>query len=342
MSALRHVFSPQLVHRRNSEIDELKAIIENLQENQEQLQKDKAEEIEQLHEVIEKLQNELSLMGPKVHEVSDPQTGSLHNELSCLQAEGLGGQALRNELEAAQAAREVFEQLLADQAQEHKQALEALQQRLQDAEGVAARHLAELEHCVALKETEVEGMASRIQEFEAMLKAKEAIIVQRDLEIDTMNKWKVSHSLELEAILLALAHFRHALERQTLATPDEPSELRQLRVQCARLSHQLQVLYRRFLRCQVELDKQQTPAASVGCLSPCADAQAKHGDQLEQDSVSRGLASTPHSSAPQVGLGCWQLQWAAFFIRVGGVLGPGTGAGLFFLTPPSPQWLLSF
>lgn len=267
-----------------------------MQENQRQLQKDKAEEIEQLHEVIEKLQSELSLMGPKVHEVSDPQAGSLHGELACLLAEGLGGQALRSELQAAQAAKEVFGQLLADQAHGHSQALEALQQRLQDAEEVAAKHLAELEHCVALREAEVEAMASQIQEFAATLKAKEAIIEQRDLEIDAVNKWKVSHSLELEAILLALAHFRHVLEQQTGATPDEPPELRQLRVQCARLSHQLQVLYRPFLKCQMELDQHQPHVASIGCANPCAD------DELEQEGVSNRLALAPHSLAAQVGL----------------------------------------
>ncbi|XP_011241686.1 pericentrin isoform X7 [Mus musculus] len=283
----------EVVHRRNSEIDELKSLIENLQENQRQLQKDKAEEIEQLHEVIEKLQSELSLMGPKVHEVSDPQAGSLHSELACLRGEGLGGQALRSELQAAQAAKEVFGQLLADQAHGHSQALEALQQRLQDAEEVAARHLAELEHCVALREAEVEAMASQIQEFAATLKAKEAIIEQRDLEIDAVNKWKVSHSLELEAILLALAHFRHALEQQTCATPDEPPELRQLRVQCARLSHQLQVLYRPFLKCRMQLDQHQPHVASIGCANPCAD------DELEQEGVSNRLALAPHSLAAQ-------------------------------------------
>uniref|UniRef100_A0A8C6GD22 Pericentrin (kendrin) n=1 Tax=Mus spicilegus TaxID=10103 RepID=A0A8C6GD22_MUSSI len=283
----------EVVHRRNSEIDELKSLIENLQENQRQLQKDKAEEIEQLHEVIEKLQSELSLMGPKVHEVSDPQAGSLHSELACLRGEGLGGQALRSELQAAQAAKEVFGQLLADQAHGHSQALEALQQRLQDAEEVAARHLAELEHCVALREAEVEAMASQIQEFAATLKAKEAIIEQRDLEIDAVNKWKVSHSLELEAILLALAHFRHALEQQTCATQDEPPELQQLRVQCARLSHQLQVLYRPFLKCRMQLDQHQPHVASIGCANPRAD------DELEQEGVSNRLALAPHSLAAQ-------------------------------------------
>nr|XP_048307392.1 pericentrin isoform X2 [Myodes glareolus] len=289
----------EVVPSRNSEIEELKAIIENLREDQAQLQKNKAEEIEQLHEVIEKLQSELTLMGPKVHELSDHQANSLHDELSCLHAEDQREKDLRNELEAAQAAKEVFGQLLADQAHGHSQVLEALQQRLQDAEEVAARRFADLEHCVALKEAEVEGMASRIQEFETILKAKEAVIVQRDLEIDTIKKWKVTHSLELETILLALTHFCHALEQQTLATPDEPPELQQLRMQCARLSHQLQVLHRRFLSCQVELDRQQAHVASVGCSSPGADAQAKHDGQLEQDSVSTGLALVPHSSSPQ-------------------------------------------
>lgn len=273
-----------------------------MQENQRQLQKDKAEETEQLHEVIEKLQSELSLMGPKVHEVSDPQAGSLYDELPCLQAAGLGGQALRSELQAAQAAKEVFGQLLADQAHGHSQALEALQQRLQDAEDVAARHLAELEHCVALREAEVEAMASQIQEFEATLKAKEAVITQRDLEIGAMNTWKVSHSLELEAVLLALAHFRHALEQQALATPDEPPELRQLQVQCARLSQQLQVLYRRFLKFQMQLGQRQPQGASVGCANPGAEAQAKHDAEPEQDTVSCGLALAPRSPATQVGL----------------------------------------
>uniref|UniRef100_A0ABK0KZD6 Pericentrin n=1 Tax=Rattus norvegicus TaxID=10116 RepID=A0ABK0KZD6_RAT len=287
----------EVVNSRNSEIEELKAIIEHLQENQEQLQKAKAEEIEQLHEVIEKLQSELSLMGPTVHEMSDLPPGSLHTELSCLQAEGMGGQALHNELQAAQAAKGAFGQLLADHG--HSQALEALQERLQDAEAAAARHLTELEHCVALRQAEVEAMASRIQEFEATLKAKEAIIVQRDLEIDAVNKWKVSHSVELEALLLALAHFQHAVEQQTSATPDEPPKLQQLLVQCARLSHQLHVLYRRFLRCQVELGQHQPRVASVGCADPPAEAQGKRDGELEQDGVSSGLALAPHSLVAQ-------------------------------------------
>ncbi|XP_027437530.2 pericentrin isoform X8 [Zalophus californianus] len=52
---------------RSSEIEELRSIIENLRDNQQRLQREKAEEVEQLHEVIERLQRELSCGGPAVH-----------------------------------------------------------------------------------------------------------------------------------------------------------------------------------------------------------------------------------------------------------------------------------
>ncbi|XP_032030441.1 pericentrin isoform X4 [Hylobates moloch] len=267
--------SLKVIYTRSSEIEELKATIENLQENQKRLQKEKAEEIEQLHEVIEKLQHELSLMGPVVHEVSDSQAGSLQSELLCSQAGGPHGQALQGELEAALEAKKALSRLLADQERGHSQALEALQQRLQSAEEAAERQLAELEHSAALREAEVEGMASRIQEFEASLKAKEAMIAKRNLEIDALNQQKAAHSAELEAVLLALARIRRALEQQPLAAGAEPPELQRLRVQCARLSRQLQVLHQRFPRCQVELDRRQARRATAHTRVPGAHPQPR-------------------------------------------------------------------
>nr|XP_045243742.1 pericentrin isoform X4 [Macaca fascicularis] len=267
--------SSKVVYTRSSEIEELKATIENLRENQKRLQKEKAEEIEQLHEVIEKLQHELSLMGPVVHEVSDSQAGSLQSELLCSQAGGPRGQALQGELEAALEAKEALSRLLADQERGHSQALEALQQRLQGAEEAAERQLAELERSAALREAEVEGMASRIQEFEAALKAKEAMIAERNLEIDALNQRKVAHSAELEAVLLALAHIRCVLEQQPLAAGAEPPELQRLRTQCARLSRQLHVLHQRFLRCQVELDRRQACRTTAHTRVPGAHPQPR-------------------------------------------------------------------
>ncbi|KAI5182216.1 Pericentrin [Manis pentadactyla] len=275
----------EVMYNRSSEVEELKSIIENLQENQERLQKDKAEEIEQLHEVIERLQRELFLGGPVVHEVSDCQVENLRSELEqgllCLRSEGAEAHAaLEGELQAALVAKEAVSCLLAEQECRHSQALGALRERLQGVEDAASRQLAELGHSVALREAEVQGMAFQIQEFEAALKAKEAKIAERDLEIDTMKKQKLAHSTELGTILSSFAHLCRNLEQQPL---DEPPELQWLQVQCVHLSHQLQVLSQRFLGYQKELDKQQACRAHVEGSS---QGQVPRGEEASCDEES--------------------------------------------------------
>ncbi|XP_045396827.1 pericentrin isoform X3 [Lemur catta] len=278
----------KVVCARSSEIEELKATIENLQENQERLQKDKAEEIERLHEVIEKLQQELSITAPAMQGASDSRVGSLQSELLCSQAEGPCGQALQGELQAALAAKDALSQLLADQAHRHSQALQALQQQLQGAEEAAARQLVELGRSAALREAEVEGMATRVREFEAALKAKEATIAARDLEIDAVNRWKAAHSSALKAVLSAVARFRGALEQQPLAGPAEPPELQRLRAQCVRLSRQLQVLNQRSLRCQMELDRQQ---AHWACRHPGLEGSTEPRVLRDAEAPEQGVSS---------------------------------------------------
>nr|XP_012635533.1 pericentrin isoform X2 [Microcebus murinus] len=275
----------KVVCARSSEVEELKATIENLQENQERLQQDKAEEVERLHEVIAKLQQELSLMVPAVQGAGESRVGSLQSELLCSQADGPCGQVLQGELQAALLAKEALSQLLADQARGHCQALEALQQRLRGAEEAAARQLAELGRSEALREAQVEGMASRIREFEAALKAKEAAIAERDSEIDAVNKWKAAHSTALKAVLAAVARFRRALEQQPLAGPAEPPELQRLRAQCVRLSRQLQVLNQPFLRCQLEPDRQQVHGAAARTRPPgaCRHPGPEGGSEVCRD-----------------------------------------------------------
>ncbi|ELV13264.1 Pericentrin [Tupaia chinensis] len=273
-----------VVYSRSSEIEELKAIIENLQENQERLQKDRLEEVERLHEVIEKLQTELSLSGSPACEAREGQAESLQRELLCSQVSASGGQALQGELEAALATQETLRQLLANQEHGHRQALEALQQRLRGAEEAAARQLAEMGQGMALREAEVQGLASRIQQFEAALKAKEAMIAERDLEIDAVNKRKAAHCTELQTILSASASLRHALEQMPLAGPPEPPELQRLRAQCARLSRQLLALNQHFLRCHTEPDQQQ----AYGDTAIIPDEFSGQG------ASSRQLTSAPH------------------------------------------------
>ncbi|XP_043449289.1 pericentrin isoform X11 [Prionailurus bengalensis] len=271
---------------RNSEIEELRSVIENLRENQQQLQKDKAEEIEQLHEVIERLQRELSLGGP----------APLGAQVSELPGDPVASpEAL---LAAGPAGR-----LLSEQERRHGQALEALRRRLQAAEEAAARKLAELEHSAALREAEVQGMASQIRAFEAALKAKEAKIAERDLEINALKQQKLAHSAELETILSAFSRFRRSLEQQPLTAEDEPPELQRLRAQCIRLSRQLQVLNQRFLRCQKELDKQQARGAH---LHPRAEGSSQGrgpgGEEAFDDKASGpdvGTAPNSRDGDPQ-------------------------------------------
>ncbi|XP_007452564.1 PREDICTED: pericentrin [Lipotes vexillifer] len=297
----------EVVFNRSSEIEELKSIIENLRENQERLQRDKAQEIEQLHEVIEKLQRELPLGGPAAPQAGDGRAASLQSELLGLPAEGAKACAeLEGELRAALEAKEALSRLLAEQERGHGQALEALQQRLQAAEEVAVRQLAASGPGAALREAEVHALASQIREFEAALRAKEAKIAERELEIDALHQQKSAHSAELEAILAAVACFRCALEQQLLAASGEPPELQRLRAQCVRLSCQLQALNQRFLRCQKEPDEWQAHGAQVagssGWRASWGEDASCH-EEGEQDVCGRWLAEAPHShgGGPQVG-----------------------------------------
>ncbi|XP_040120477.1 pericentrin isoform X2 [Oryx dammah] len=284
----------EVVCNRSSEVEELKSIIETLRENQARLQKDNAEEIEQLHEVIEKLQRELPLGGPEAPKAGEGGAMSLQSELLGLPAEGAEAPAmLPGELHAALEAKEALSQRLAEQERQHSQALEALQQRLQAAEEAATRQLAELGP---------EGLASQICEFEAALRAREAKIEERDLEIEALRREKSTHSAELEAILAAVARFRHALEQQLLVATGEPPELQRLRKQCVCLSHQLQALNQRFLKCQKELDERQAhgEGGSQGWVprgeeTSCSEEfqQAVDGRQLAQALDGRG--SDPQS-----------------------------------------------
>ncbi|XP_053513561.1 pericentrin isoform X12 [Artibeus jamaicensis] len=303
----------EVMYSRSSEVEELKSIIETLQENQERLQKDKAEEIEQLHEVIEKLQRELTFGGPAKPELGDSQAEDLQSELELglcrLQAEGAEAQAtLQAELQAALVAKEDLSQLLAEQEHQHGQALEALQQRLRVAEEAAARQLSQLGPSPSLQESEVQGSASQIQEFEAALKAKDVEIAQKDLEIEAMNRKQSAHSTELKAILLAFARLCRTLEQQPLGATCEPPELQRLRVQCVRLSRQLQALNQQFLKCQKELDKQQAYRDPVlhhvkDSFQTCIARgdKASCDEELEQNVSSRQQteASCGQSSDPQ-------------------------------------------
>lgn len=300
----------QVADAAHPEVEELKSIIENLQEKQAQLQKDKADEVERLHEVIGRLQRELSLGAPVEREHSLGPAQDLRSELQggllCLQAEGAEAQAtLQAELHTALAAKDALSRRLAEQERRHGQALEALQQRLRAAEVAASQQLAQLGPCAAPQEAEAQGSASRVQEWEAALKAKDAEIAQRDLELEALSRRTAAHSAELEAVRVAVACLRLSLEQTPLGTTHEPPKLQRLRAQCVRLSRRLQALNQRFLGCQEELDKRQARGVP---LAPSVEASSQEqvsrgdeapcGEESEHDGGSRQLTG----GDPQVGL----------------------------------------
>lgn len=301
------VLPPQVPCDRSSEVEELRSIIENLRENQQRLQREKAEETERLHEVIERLQRELSLGGT---------AGSGVESGQALAVPAVGPEAL--------AAAGATGQLLAEQERRHGQALEALQQRLRAAEEAAATRLADLERCAAHGEAEVRGLAAQIQAFEAALEAKEAGIAERDSEIDAMKQQKLAQSAELEALLAAFSHFRLALEQQPLAaeTEGEPPELRRLRVQCVRLGRQLQLLHLRFLSCQGQPDGQQAPRVHLHPhVEGCPQGQSPRAAGASWDEESQP------PTAPQGRAGDAQVSCAPSCRCAGGLLSVGRGAG---------------
>lgn len=309
----------QVADAGHPEVEELKSLIENLQEKQAQLQKDKADEVERLHEVIGRLQRELSLGAPVECGHSLGPAQDLRSEL---QAEGAEAQAaLQADLQAALAARDALSRQLAEQEHRHGQALEALQQRLRGAEAAATRQLAQLGPCMALQEAEAQGLASWVREWEATLKAKDAEIARRDLELGALSRQMAAQSAELEAVRVAVARLRRSLEQMPLGTAPEPPELQRLRAQCVRLGRRLQALSQRFLQCQEELDEQQArgappaPSVEAGLLEPASmGEEAPCGEESEHGGGSR----QPTGGDPQVGPAPLQASGAA--------CGPGSGA----------------
>ncbi|XP_075398289.1 pericentrin isoform X3 [Tenrec ecaudatus] len=304
----------EVICNRSPEVEELKFIVENLQENQARLQREKAEEIEQLHEVIEKLQKELSPRGPVAPEIRARAAESLQTELEQellgvqevvaedLKEPGSHVQVLQAELQAALVGKEALGRLLEEQERDHRQALEALGQSLRAAEDAAAHQLAGLRHSVALKESSLEALASRLAEFEDTLREKEAVISKKDLEINALNKQRAARLTELEAVLAAVSGFRRALEGQSWTEAAEPPELQALRTQCARLGRQLQALSQRFLRCQRELGRHQILGeGGTGCRSTrgvvAVDPVPGEDSDLE---CSRLVRLVPHVGDPQI------------------------------------------
>ncbi|XP_036622726.1 pericentrin [Trichosurus vulpecula] len=260
----------------SSEIEELKTVIENLRENQERLRTENLEEVEQLHEVIEKLQQELSLLGPVVHEVSDSQGDSDSSQAENLQRELQRGLFSFQATDAGNEARKLLQdpqvKLLQDELEEKERQfqlhVEFLEQDLQSVRTASAEQLGLLRHQLSLKEGEAKRTASHARHWKAAFLKKEA-------EVSTLTEEKGVFLAQLEVLTVACSHLERELERQHASGSQEPPELQMLRAQCVGLNLKLQALSQKLVTYQTALDQHQA------CGPQCQGKIQKHLKEVD-------------------------------------------------------------
>ncbi|XP_074120580.1 pericentrin isoform X3 [Sminthopsis crassicaudata] len=253
---VEHTVELKVMDDRSSEIEELKVVIENLRENQERLRKEKLEEAEQLHEVIEKLQQELSLLGPVVHEVSDSQGDSDSSQPENLQRELRKGLFSFRAAAPDEGAREPdphVEQLrdaLREKESQCRLRVEALERDLQSVRAASTERLDLLSHQLSLKEAEAKRAASQARHWQAAFLEKEA-------EADALAQERGAFLAELRVLASACSRLERDLEGRRVWGSGEPPELQMLRTQCVGLDLKLQALTRKLVTYQVALDQHQ-------------------------------------------------------------------------------------
>lgn len=210
-----------------SDVEELRSLVEHLRSDQDRLRKSKEEEMEQLHEVIEKLQQEIEQLGPIRHEVSDSQEsldqlgiGGADN----LQAELKGARLLEREhvenesLEEAESICvsevEALQRKLEEQEVLHVAEIEVLEtnlQNLQDSnrQNMQALEFLQLEHRnlqeeiellkthLSQKEEAITDMSYQLQRLQDAVREKDAILIEKELELQTLEEQSVPHISEL-------------------------------------------------------------------------------------------------------------------------------------------------
>ncbi|XP_043858526.1 pericentrin [Dromiciops gliroides] len=298
---VEHAVEPKVMED-SSEIEELKAVIENLRESQERLRKEKLEEVEQLHEVIEKLQQELSLPGPVLHEGSDSQGDSDSSQAENLQRELQKGlfsfqaasdhdgarelpdprvKQLQDELEALLAAKEALAQLLEDKESQFRRDLQSVHAASTEQLGLVRRRL-------SLKESEAKRAASYAQHWKTAFLEKEA-------EACALTR-------ELEVLASACSHLERELEHKYVPDSQEPSELQMLnRHQACGPQCQVQIQNHWKEAGALSMPRMQGPRR----LPPGAPAQEAHWSRQ----VSRGGHCAPATTEDECGqdTGPWQL-----------------------------------
>ncbi|XP_072496859.1 pericentrin isoform X4 [Notamacropus eugenii] len=310
IKGLRH----EVIKDRSSEIEELKTVIENLHENQERLRTENMDEVERLHEVIEKLQQELSLLGPTIHEVSDSQGDSDGSQAENLQQELQRGLFSLQTADTGDDARKLapdprvklLQHTLEEKENQFRLHVEVLERDLQRVRAASTEQLGLLTHQLSLKEAEAKRTALHAQHWKAAFLQKEA-------EVGALTQEKGTCLAELEILEAACSHLQRELKRQQASVSQEPPELQMLRAQCVGLNLKLQALSQKLVTYQTALDQHQA------CGLKCRGKIQKH--LREADAV-----SPPKTRGPgqlQSGSHAQEAHWSNW-VSTGGPRAPAT------------------
>ncbi|XP_026513815.1 pericentrin isoform X3 [Terrapene carolina triunguis] len=263
------------LHRdKAEEVEQLHGVIEKLQKELVQLgpmchevsDSQDNRNVLRLEEQVENLQNELKKGSLDFQEHSDKnkKTVLLHSKLKELQ----------EELELVSTAREALQQLLEEKESQFKMEVEILEQNLQNVQESSRQHLAELTSLriqydtfqeeysllrthLSQRDGEMGIMSSRIQELEDTLRAREATLLESDLQIKTVAEQRVMEAAELQHLAEKIARLEDELLKKDLRQKTEAEEVQTLQSEVSRLDFKVQTLNQKEVVYQREIDELQ-------------------------------------------------------------------------------------
>ncbi|XP_051867987.1 pericentrin [Pristis pectinata] len=276
---MENTIDNKALEEKNSEIEELKTQIEQLNVDQGRLRQEKEEEIEHLIEVIEKLQQELSLLGPNRHEVSDSQedldifsleegprpnaassrglNDNLQQELAFKAVDNRGAGDYKEDLfvhsaelrdQVEMISKEASMQLLDKKEVQFQQKLEVLQTSLQNLQEINHQQLQEL--------LSLRLQRSGLQEDNSLLKTH---ISQRDADVSLLS----SRVQELEDAQNEKEKLLQMIEKQR---QEELEEMGLLPTKIVELEQELADKTALFQKCNDELQTLRSDLLERDCL----------------------------------------------------------------------------
>ncbi|XP_077686664.1 pericentrin isoform X3 [Eretmochelys imbricata] len=269
------------LHRdKAEEVEQLHGVIEKLQKELVQLGpvchevSDSQDNLNllRLEEQVENLQNELKKGSLDFQEHSDKnkKTVLLHSNLKELQ----------EELELVSTAREALQQLLEEKESQFKMEVEILEQNLQNVQESSRQHLAELTSLriqydtfqeeynllrthLSQRDGEMGIMSTRIQELEDTLRAREATLLESDVQIKTVAEQRVVEAAELQHLAEKIVRLEGELLQKDLHQKTEAEEVQTLQSEVSRLDFKVQTLNQKEVVYQREIDELQANATKL-------------------------------------------------------------------------------